>query len=290
MSPRASMRFSLCTALPIPAYRSRLFAWLAICLLSVIVGYQTLPAGQETDRELTIGERFHNETSFSWHGIIADLFRSNPDAPPQYKTYEGTLRTQLPSPIHRGLTVEEALQKRRSRRNYSSTPISLADLSQLLWAAQGVTGKTFEQLLRPAPSAGALYPHEIYVVAMNVDSLDPGIYHYSVRSHELELIKSGEFRKDVSGAALEQEMMGDADVTFILSAVFNRTRHKYGERGFRYIYIEAGHISQNIYLQAVSLELGSVAVGAFHDDKTNELIGVDGETEAAIYMHAVGTR
>lgn len=266
------------------------FAWLATCLLSVIVGYQTLPAGQATDKKLTIGERFHKETSVSWRGIIADFFRSKPDAPPQYKTYRGTPRMQLPSPVHRGLAVEDALRKRRSVRNYSSTPMSLADLSQLLWAAQGVTGKTFEQLLRPAPSAGALYPYEIYIVAMNVDSLDPGIYHYSVRRHELELVKSGEFRNDVSGAALEQEMMGDADITFILSAVFNRTRHKYGDRGFRYIYIEAGHISQNIYLQAVSLGLGSVAVGAFHDDKTNELIGVDGETEAAIYMHAVGTR
>jgi hypothetical protein len=176
-------------------------AWLATCLLSVVFMYQTLPAGDEKNKNSSIGERFHKETSATWRGIIADLLRSKPDAPPQYRTYPGTPRTPLPSPIHRGLTVEDALRKRRSVRNYSATPMRLADLSQLLWAAQGVTGKTYEQLLRPAPSAGALYPYEIYVVVMNVNRLDPGIYHYAVRSHELELIKSGGFRKDVSGVA-----------------------------------------------------------------------------------------
>ena len=266
------------------------FALLTTCLFIVTAICQTLLAEQETDEKLTIGERFHKETSVTWRGIIADLFRSKPDAPAKYKTYPDTARTLLPTPVHSGLSVEDALRQRRSVRNYSSTPMTLADLSQLLWAAQGVTGKTFDHLLRPAPSAGALYPYEIYVVAMNVDSLDPGIYHYAVRSHELELVKKGKFRNEVSEAALEQKMMGDADVTFILSALFDRTRHRYGDRGFRYIYIEAGHISQNIYLQAVSLGLGSVAVGAFHDDKTNELIGVTGKNEAAIYMHAVGTQ
>ena len=161
-------------------------------------------------------------------------------------------------------------------------------LSLFLHAAQGVTGKTYEQLLRTVPSAGALYPFEIYVIANNVQDVDKGIYHYDVPDHALELIKYGDFRKKITNAGLKQEMLGDAGVTFVLAAVFDRTRHKYGERGYRYVYIEAGHISQNIYLQAVSLGLGSVAVGAFIDKEVNELIGIDGQKEAAIYLHAVG--
>ena len=113
--------------------------------------------------------------------------------------------------------------------------------------------------------------------------------HYGVLNHTLELVESGDFRKEITSAGLKQEMLGDSDVVFVLSAIFDRTRHKYGERGFRYVYIEAGHISQNIYLQAVSLGLGSVSVGAFLDDKVNQLIGVDGQKEAVIYLHAVGT-
>jgi len=121
-----------------------------------------------------------------------------------------------------------------------------------------------------------------------VQDLEKGVYHYAVPDHALELVKSGDFAKKITSAGLKQEMLGDANATFVLSAVFNRTRHKYGERGYRYVYIEAGHISQNIYLQAVSLGLGSVVVGAFIDKEVNELIEVDGQKEAAIYLHAVG--
>jgi len=143
--------------------------------------------------------------------------------------------------------------------------------------------------LRSAPSAGALYPFELYVVANNVEGLTRGLYHYAVREHQLELLRTGDLKAEITNAALKQEMLGEADVSFVLAAVFDRIRHKYGERGFRYVYIEAGHISQNIYLQAVSLSLGSVAVGAFLDNKVNTLIGVDGKNEAVIYLHAVGS-
>lgn len=162
-------------------------------------------------------------------------------------------------------------------------------LSQLLFAAQGITGKIYGTPLRTAPSAGALYPIEIYLVVNKVAELEPGIYHYSIRKHALELLKSGDFRGRITPAGLKQEMLGQAGATFILSAIFDRTRHKYGERGFRYVYIEAGHISQNIALQAVSMGLGSVTVGAFLDEKVNQLINVDGVNEAAVYLHAVGT-
>jgi SagB-type dehydrogenase family enzyme len=125
-------------------------------------------------------------------------------------------------------------------------------------------------------------------VVHRVEGLSPGIYHYRVREHALEQIESGDFRAAITAAGMNQDMLGESCVTFVLSAVFDRTRSKYGERGFRYVYIEAGHISQNLYLQAVSLGLGSVAVGAFLDGELNRLIGVDGRQEAAVYLHAVG--
>ena len=239
-------------------------------------------------KELALGEQFHYETSLTWSGVLGDIFQSKPQKPPLYKTYPGSQKVKLPKPEYRGITLEEAIENRRSIRNYSSEPITKAQLSQLLFAAQGVTGKTYGTALRTAPSAGALYPFEIYAVVNNVQDLPRGIYHYSVLDHALELVKAGDFRRRITNAGLEQEMLGDAAVTFVLSAIFDRVRHKYGERGYRYTYIEAGHISQNIYLQSVSLGLGSVCAGAFLDEKVNQLIDVDGRMEAAVYLHAVG--
>ncbi len=244
---------------------------------------------KDVENETGIGAHFHRETSLTWLGVIGDLFQSRPKKPPQYKNYPDSEVTKLPKPTYRGMIIEEAIEKRRSVRNYSDKPLSLPQLSQLLFSAQGLTGKLYDQPLRTAPSAGALYPFEIYVVANNVEGLPCGIYHYAVLNHSLELVKLGNFGKEITDAGLKQEMLGDADVTFILSAIFDRVRHKYGERGFRYVYMEVGHISQNIYLQAVSLGLGSVCVGAFLDDEVNQLISVDGQNEAVIYLHAVGT-
>jgi SagB-type dehydrogenase family enzyme len=260
---------------------------IAIAVMFVVLTGAALSASAE--EKLTIGERFHEETSHTWLGVIGDLFRSKPAMPPLYKRYPGAKVIKLPKPAYSGMTVEEAIKKRRSVRNYSSKPLSLAQLSQLLFSAQGVTGKSYGAPLRTVPSAGALYPFEIYLFANNVQGLPGGIYHYAVLEHALELVKEGDFHKDITSAGLKQEMLGDAGVTFVLSAIFNRIRHKYGERGFRYVYIEAGHISQNIYLQAISLGLGSVSVGAFLDENINELIGLDGLHEAVIYLHSVGS-
>lgn len=260
-----------------------------LILLAVLMYLWTLLAwGKERPNELSIGERFHRETSLTWRGVLGDLFRAKPKEPPPYKTYPGAKVIPLLKPTYRGMILEEAIEERRSVRNYSPKAIRIAQLSQLLFAAQGITGRMYDQPLRSAPSAGALYPFEVYVIANNVQDLPRGIYHYAVVDHALEVVKSGDFRGQITDAGLKQEMLGEAAVTFVLSAIFDRTRRKYGERGFRYVYIEAGHISQNIYLQAVSLELGSVCVGAFLDEKVNQLIGIDGREEAVIYLHAVG--
>ena len=262
---------------------------LTVPLLVVLSFVCLLLAQDKVQKEdLTIGERFHYETSQTWQGVLGDMFSAKPKEPPQYKTYPASKKIELPKPHYRGLTVEEAIEKRRSVRNYSKKEITLTQLSQLLFAAQGVTGQIYGKPLRAAPSAGALYPFEIYAVVNNVQHLPPGIYHYSVLDHTLELVKAGDFHTQITDAGLQQEMLGDAAVTFVLSAVFDRVRHKYGERGYRYAYIEAGHISQNIYLQSVSLGLGSVCAGAFLDENVNKLIEVDGRKEAVIYLHAVG--
>ncbi len=211
--------------------------------------------GKEQKREQSIGERFHHETSLTWAGALGDLLRIKPKKPPQYKNYPGAKVIKLPKPHYRGIILEDAIMKRRSVREYSSKAITIDQLSQLLFAAQGVTDKMYGTPLRTAPSAGALYPFEVYLIVNNVEDLSCGIYHYSVLDHALELVKHGDFRDQIIGAGLKQEMIGDGAVTFVLSAIFDRVRHKYGERGFRYVYIEAGHISQNISLQAVSLGL-----------------------------------
>jgi SagB-type dehydrogenase family enzyme len=268
---------------------TRVFTIVTAIMVLLLTTFIQLAYGKKVEKELSTGESFHYETSLTWRGVLGDLFRIKPKEPPQYKNYTDAEIIKLPKPEYRGISLEEAIEKRRSLRNYSGKPVTVFQLSQLLFSAQGTTGKMYGQPLRTTPSAGALYPFEIYVIANNVENLKQGIYHYGVLNHTLELVKSGDFRKEITSAGLKQEMLGDSDVVFVLSAIFDRTRHKYGERGFRYVYIEAGHISQNIYLQAVSLGLGSVSIGAFLDDEVNKLIGVDGQKEAVIYLHAVGT-
>ncbi len=264
---------------------------LLVTVLALCVSVYALPGqGRAGGSQSGIGETFHRKTALSWRSALGNVFRLGPEKPPPYKMYKQSKRIKLPAPGHHGMPVEEAIQRRRSVRHYSSKKMSKAQLSQLLFAAQGITGKMYGQPLRTAPSAGALYPFEVYLVVNNVEGLSRGIYHYAVLEHELELLKTGDFRKDITDAGLKQDMLGESAVTFVLSAIFNRVCHKYGERGYRYVYMEAGHISQNIFLQAVSLGLGSVGVGAFLDSRVNQLIDVDGKTEAAIYLHAVGTR
>jgi SagB-type dehydrogenase family enzyme len=267
----------------------RIYFLLTVVLFVSAFVFVFLNFGKDDRKKLSIGERFHRETALSWRDVVRDIFSQKPSKPPQYKTYEGTKQIKLKKPEYRGKPFEETLRNRRSVRNYSSKKISLDQLSQLFFAAQGITGKIYGHPLRTAPSAGALYPFELYVAVINVKGLQQGLYHYAIREHALELVKKGDFSSQLTAAGLQQEMLGESDVTFVLTAIFDRARHKYKERGFRYVYIEAGHISQNIALQAVSLGLGSVTVGAFLDDKVNELIGVDGLKEAAIYLHAVGT-
>lgn len=236
---------------------------------------------------LNIGEDFHEKTKITLLQTLKQIIRiKSPPSP--YKTYPDAPKIRLPPTTYKGLPVEEAIRKRRSIRTYSKQPLKLSHLSSLLFSAQGITGKYYGTYLRASPSAGALYPIEIYVVVGNVEKLKPGIYHYNVLEHSLELLKEGDFRKKLRQAGLNQEMLEDAAVTFILTAIWERVTYKYDERGRRYAYMESGHISQNIYLQATSLGLGSVCVGAFFDDEVHKLLEIDGKKESVIYLHCVG--
>lgn len=185
-----------------------------------------------------------------------------------------------------GLTVEEAIARRRSERDFSNIPMSLSELSRLLLYSAGITDERGR--FRAAPSAGATYPIEVYIVVNNVAALTGGIYRYLVESHELELLREGDFRQEMSRAALGERMLKQANVVLALSAVFRRTQQRYGERAHRYILFEAGHIAQNACLAATSMGLGACAIGAFYDDDFNRVLGLDGKDESLLYLVAVG--
>ena len=172
---------------------------------------------------------------------------------------------QLPEPASAGdRSLEELLQQRRSVRDYPDAALPLADISQLLWAAQGITHPAG---LRTAPSAGALYPLELYVVAGNVAGLAAGVYHYRADGHRLTRMHGGDQRKPLAQAALEQTWVGGAAAVVVIAAVYDRTTRKYGQRGVRYVHMEVGHAAENLFLQAEALGLATVVVGAFRDDE-----------------------
>lgn len=189
--------------------------------------------------------------------------------------------------------VEEALLHRKSIRDWSDQPIDFEDLSLILWATYGFIEEINGWYRRTSPSAGATYPIEIYVVVgeRSVKTLngflEAGVYKYDLLRHSLRLVKRGDFRRDLYYAALEQEWVLKAPISIILCAVYHRTTRIYGERGYRYVYMEAGHVGQNIYLISTSLRLGTVAVGAFYDDQVKRVINASPD-EDPVYIFPVG--
>ena len=184
---------------------------------------------------------------------------------------------QLPGPkIESETSLESALYTRRSRRAFTDDPLTVAELSQLVWAVQGITDSAGH---RTVPSAGALYPLEVYVISGNVEGLLPGVYHYSPMDHSLRQISTTDKRKDLSQAALGHESVADGAAIILIAADYDRTTVRYGERGIRYVHMEAGCAAQNIYLQAESLNLGTVLIGAFHDDQVSSILDLPVDEE-----------
>jgi len=234
------------------------------------------------------GDIFQRGTKFyrdRWQMAVGDrdVF------PGLYKSYPDSVVIKLPATgAVADMPLNEALRRRRSIRRFTGHPVDSGQLSYLLWAATGIQRVEDGYEYRTTPSAGALYPIETYVVVNNVEGISQGIYHYAIREHLLEEIKSGDYSRAIASAALEQSMCAEAAVVFIWTAVFARSRCKYGQRAYRYIYLDAGHIGQILALAAVSIGLGSCPVAALYDDEVNRLVDVDGIEESAIYMSVVG--
>lgn len=201
-----------------------------------------------------------------------------------------TKMISLPAPkTDSHFSVERSLNTRRSVRSLKDEQLSLSVLAQLAWAAQGVTQKSdappgwswgvWQGGRRTAPSAGAMYPLELYIVAGNIGGLEPGIYKYKPQNHQLALVKSGDHRSKLARAASGQEWMTNAPCIFVAGAVYSRTEAKYGQRASRYVHIEVGHAVENICLQAVALELGTTMVGAFRDADVKEVLGMPKEED-----------
>lgn len=187
----------------------------------------------------------------------------------------------LPAAETRGeVPVEQALQLRRSIRSFGPKALTLDRLAQLLWAAQGVSGGTY----RTAPSAGATYPLQVYAAVGNVGALAAGVYRYEPAEHALILVREGDVLAPLARAAYGQDWIADAPVAIVLSAVYGRTTGRYGERGVRYVHMEAGHAAQNVYLQAEALELGTVVVGAFADGSVRKVLHLDEEEQPLLIM------
>lgn len=197
-------------------------------------------------------------------------------------------KIKLPDPKYDSNTsVEQALLRRRSVREYKDEPLSLNEVSQLLWAAQGITDR--RRGFRIAPSAGALYPLEVYTVIGNVRGVEPGVYKYRPYQHELERVRKGDVRAKLSAAALEQTWIGQGAIVIVFSAVYERTTRKYGDRGIRYVHIEVGHAAQSLCLQAASLNLGAGVVGAFRDKQVKKILNAR-ESEQPLYIVPVGVK
>lgn len=185
---------------------------------------------------------------------------------------------QLPAPrLDGGASIERVLAERRSVRAHARRPVPLEDVAQLLWAAQGVTEPG--RGLRTAPSAGATYPLETYLVAASVAGLEPGLYRYDPASHGLVPLRSGDLREALADASLRQASVATAPLSIVLAAVHARTEARYGGRAGRYVAMEVGTAAQNVALQAVSLGLGMVFVGAFRDDEVRRLLGLSADQD-----------
>jgi len=210
-----------------------------------------------------------------------------------FKTYPRFENVELPHNLHDvDLNIESAIENRRSVREFNEKIcLSLEEVSKLLLYSSGILfneTNNWDKSRRAYPSAGARYPLETYLISLNIEGLEPGIYHYNVKSHSLELIRVGVFAEEVVSLSCNQTWIEKSSMVLITSAIFPRNQIKYDERGYRYIFLEAGHLMQNIYLMASALKLGCCSIGGFLDDEINNLLDIDGINESAIYLNAIG--
>ena len=194
----------------------------------------------------------------------------------------------LPKPKVKGIvSLEQTIKKRRSRRSFLARPLTLEQVSQLLWAAQGITDE--KTGFRASPSGGACYPLDLYLVVgkNSVEGLEAGVYHYRVNNHSLEIHLRRDKRRALALASLGQMFIAQAPISIITTVEYSRITSRYGQRGVRYAHIEVGHVGENIYLQAETLGLGTVAIGAFSDSMVSKVLNLPKE-HAPLYIMPVG--
>ncbi len=210
-----------------------------------------------------------------WGGAICFLNLNEPPLWADEKSPSPGETMKLPEPKFKSDTsIEQALLKRRSVREYKEDSLGIDQVSQLLWSAQGITVKWGG---RTSPSAGALYPLEIYLVAGEVKGLKPGLYHYEPGNHSIVRKKDGDLREKLTRASLDQEEILNAPAAIVITAVYERTMQKYSQRGIRYVHMEVGSAGENIYLQAESSGLGTVFIGAFEDEEVKKVLEISEE-------------
>ena len=236
---------------------------------------------------MEIGDRFQQETKYIRDKMKRDGLDWSAE-PDTYKEYPDAELLMLPSPEGGETAFNKLLQSRKSTRKFSSKPMTCGELSFLLYACSGIRSKENKFMFRTVPSAGALYPVETYTVINAVNDVPQGLYHYNVRKHALECVTPADLRSEITEAALGQGMCGSAGCVFIWTAVFQRCKWKYGQRAYRYVYLDAGHIGAHLSLAATALNLGSCQIGALYDEEVNKLLGVDGIEESVVYMSVVG--
>jgi len=269
--------------------KSKLKSWLLISVIFIVSACNVASEDEsnsvnETSENglITTAEAAENESD--------DTENESDDA------IEMSLQTDyiyLPPPQNDGdMSVERALYTRRSRREFQDEALSLEQVSQILWAAYGITSPVPDNPslrggFRTTPSAGALYPLEIYIVVGNIDGLEPGVYRYISAYHRIIQVVYEDIRNELYEAASNQVMVREAPMSVFYSAVFERTTERYGERGIMYAYFEIGHSAQNIYLQAQSLGLGTCAIGAFTNDIVRQLLNLP-DDEEPLYLMPIG--
>ena len=242
--------------------------------------------------ELDVALLYHVNSSNSPHKTV-DFEVEQDTRPPRFRTYPESDRQPLPGrDFEVSLSLGETLRRRCSTRSFRPDPLPLETLGRLLFCTYGVRGtKKIEGEWcydRTIPSAGGLYPLELYVTCQNVVGLQDGIYHYDARAHLLELRRTGVFQRQIAGMMIGQEMVRDVNIVVLLAANFGRTMWKYGQRGYRYIFLDAGHAAQNLYLVATALDLGVVSIGGFFDDDLSVLACLPFGEERIVYAVCVG--
>ena len=238
-------------------------------------------------KHMGIGDEFHSETKYTRRNLGGYLDWAN--KPGLYKKYPVAKKINLSKELPgKFLSIVDVLRSRKSIRSFSNQPLAMVELSFLLWASTGIQRRERGYEFRTAPSAGALYPIETYIVVNNVEDLEKGLYHYNIEEHALEELQLGDFSSELAQATLGQAMVAKAPVVFIWTAIFERSKWKYRQRAYRYVYLDAGHIGQNLALSATSIGLASCQIGAFFDEEVNRVLDVDGIAESAIYLSVAG--